>query len=38
MIDLSLGSVLLNPENGQIYTPNTNQTTKISKGGEKSEE
>lgn len=38
MIDLSLGSVLLNPENGQIYTPNTNQTTEISKGGEKSEE
>ena len=38
MIDLSLGSVLLNPEDGQIYTPNTNQTTKISKGGEKSEE
>ena len=38
MIDLSLGSVLLNPENGQIYTPNTNQTTEIGKGGEKSEE
>ena len=38
MIDLSLGSVLLNPENGQIYTPNTNQTTEIGKGGENSEE
>jgi HK97 family phage portal protein len=37
MIDLSLGSVLLNPKNGQIYTPNTNQTIEISKGGEKSE-
>lgn len=37
MIDLSLGSVLLNPKDGQIYTPNTNQTIEISKGGEKSE-
>lgn len=38
MIDLSLGSVLLNPENGKIYTPNTNQMAEISKGGENSEE
>lgn len=37
MIDLSLGSVLLNPKNGQIYTPNTNQTIEIGKGGEKNE-
>jgi len=37
MIDMSLGSVLLNPETGEIYTPNTNQTVKMnkSKGGEK---
>ena len=33
MIDLSLGSVLLNTENGQIYTPNTNQTIKLDKKG-----
>lgn len=42
MIDLSLGSVLLNPESGEIYTPNTNQTVKMNemskRGGENGEE
>lgn len=42
MIDLSLGSVLLNPETGEIYTPNTNQTVKMNemseRGGEDGEE
>ena len=39
MINISLGGVLLNPETGEIYTPNTNQTVKINdiKGGEKCE-
>lgn len=42
MIDLSLGSVLLNPESGEIYTPNTNQTVGMNemskRGGENGEE
>lgn len=42
MIDLSLGSVLLNPESGEIYTPNTNQTVEMNemskRGGENGEE
>lgn len=33
MIELSLGSVLLNTETGEIYTPNTNQTVNMEKGG-----
>ena len=39
MINISLGGVLLNPETGEIYTPNTNQAVKINdiKGGEKCE-
>lgn len=39
MIDLSLGSVLLDTKTGEIYTPNTNVKTKMNKedkeGGEK---
>lgn len=41
IIDFSLGSVLLNPKTGEIYTPNTNQTTQINsnnvEGGGKDE-
>ncbi len=38
-INISLGSVLLNPQTGEIYTPNTNQTTKMNvEGGGKGEE
>lgn len=33
MVELSLGSVLLNTETGEIYTPNTNQTVNMEKGG-----
>ena len=41
-INISLGSVLLNPKTGEIYTPNTNQSVKMNskeaEGGGKSEE
>lgn len=46
MINLGLGSVLLNPDTGEIYTPNTDSTVKMGetierkdvKGGEQNEE
>lgn len=34
-IKLGLDTVLYNPKTKEVYTPNTNQTTNIAKGGEK---
>ena len=32
-VTLGLGDVLLDPATGTVYTPNTNQMTKINEGG-----